>query len=307
MRPCFRIALLVVVLSGMTAAAHTDEGESLLPLIPAGSGERCVEETAFMRRNHMDLLDHQRDETMLKGIRGEPFSLRDCLDCHAVYGPGEIPVTAASPAHFCRACHDYAAVSIDCFQCHASRPEMADMPAADRGSEKAMSSTTKDKQPADIPGFDPVRRSFLSAMAAAAGVALAPGVMLYGIGGSATAHAGAAQAGVSGMVRWGMLIDLGRCDSGCDDCVSACAKENGLRGLGRPETDAQWIRKVTLKDKQTGHVQTLPLMCQHCEHPPCVDVCPTGSLVLKGSAVGEMTKKTQFLPYLKTMRESWYE
>jgi molybdopterin-containing oxidoreductase family iron-sulfur binding subunit len=44
-----------------------------------------------------------------------------------------------------------------------------------------------------------------------------------------------------------------------------------------PATDAQWIRKVTLQDKQTGHVQTLPLMCQHCEHPPCVDVCPTGA------------------------------
>ncbi len=31
------------------------------------------------------------------------------------------------------------------------------------------------------PGFDPTRRSFLSAMAAAAGVTLAPGVILYGI------------------------------------------------------------------------------------------------------------------------------
>ena len=45
----------------------------------------------------------------------------------------------------------------------------------------------------------------------------------------------------------------------------------------RPATDAQWIRKVTIKDRQTGYVQSLPLMCQHCEEPPCVDVCPTGA------------------------------
>ncbi len=76
-----------------------------------------------MRRNHMELLKHQRDETMLKGKRSEQYSLKECLSCHAVYGPDAIAVTAASPAHFCRSCHDYAAVSIDCFQCHASRPD----------------------------------------------------------------------------------------------------------------------------------------------------------------------------------------
>ena len=34
---------------------------------------------------------------------------------------------------------------------------------------------------------------------------------------------------------------------------------------------------MNLRDKRTGYAQTLPLMCQHCEHPPCVDVCPTGA------------------------------
>ena len=32
-------------------------------------------------------------------------------------------VSYASPQHFCRTCHIYAAVSVDCFECHASRPE----------------------------------------------------------------------------------------------------------------------------------------------------------------------------------------
>jgi tetrathionate reductase subunit B len=75
--------------------------------------------------------------------------------------------------------------------------------------------------------------------------------------------------------RWGLLIDTSKCSSGCDACVNACHIDNGVTGHNRPATDAQWIRKVTVKDKQTQKVTSLPLMCQHCENPPCVDVCPT--------------------------------
>ena len=121
--------MLMLVLVGMTSLAYAVEEQNaanggLLPVIPMGQGDSCVEDTDFMRRNHMDLLEHQRDETMKEGIRSKPYSLNECLSCHAVNGPDAIPVTASSPQHFCRSCHDYAAVSIDCFQCHASRPEV---------------------------------------------------------------------------------------------------------------------------------------------------------------------------------------
>jgi molybdopterin-containing oxidoreductase family iron-sulfur binding subunit len=99
-----------------------------------------------------------------------------------------------------------------------------------------------------------------------------PGVMLYEV-----AQAKPDDMAVTSKVRWGMLIDTRKCSEGCDDCVTACNEENGLTGHDRPETDVQWIRKVKLTDKQTGHVTSLPLMCQHCEKPPCVDVCPTGA------------------------------
>ena len=59
--------------------------------------------------------------------------------------------------------------------------------------------------------------------------------------------------------------------------MTACREENGWTGHGRPATDPQWIRKVNLRDKRTGYAQTLPMMCQHCADPPCVDVCPTGA------------------------------
>jgi len=125
---------------------------------------------------------------------------------------------------------------------------------------------------------DPVaaRRNFLQGAGAFLGTLLAPGVTLYAFGAS-EASARAPDEPASAKVRWGMLIDLNKCAKGCTGCVKACNEENGLNGTGRPETDAQWIRKVTLRDTKTDIVREAPMMCQHCEKPPCVDVCPTGA------------------------------
>ncbi|MGI9301140.1 MAG: sulfate reduction electron transfer complex DsrMKJOP subunit DsrO [Gammaproteobacteria bacterium] len=117
------------------------------------------------------------------------------------------------------------------------------------------------------------RREFLGKGAAAAGLfALAPGVRLIDL-----ALAKPDDDPASGETRWGMLIDATQCTEGCDACVTACNNEHGLAGFDRPQTDAQWIRKLTLRDRQTGKVTSLPMLCQHCEDPPCVDVCPTGA------------------------------
>jgi len=119
---------------------------------------------------------------------------------------------------------------------------------------------------------DEGRRHFLGMAAALAGIAVAPGVRLIEL-----ATARAPEEPASGKVRWGMLIDTDRCARGCDACVRACAEENGLAGFGRPRTDAQWIRIVKLRDRATGRTHAAPVLCQHCAHPPCVDVCPTGA------------------------------
>ena len=123
------MAGLAVVASATEQARVAETGRVPVPVIPMGQGDSCVEDTDFMRRNHMDLLKHQRDETMRDGIRSKQYSLTECISCHAVNGPDEIPITVSSPDHFCRSCHDYAAVKIDCFQCHASRPEPEDLAA----------------------------------------------------------------------------------------------------------------------------------------------------------------------------------
>ena len=126
------------------------------------------------------------------------------------------------------------------------------------------------------------RREFLKKSAVATVVTVAPGVLLHTI----NAEAEPRKEPVSDSVRWGMLIDTSKCADGCNDCVSACNKENGLDLVDKPEgaDDAlwerqrpHWIRQVQLKDNATGRITNLPLMCQHCEFPPCVDVCPTGA------------------------------
>lgn len=65
---------------------------------------------------------HQRDATLREGIRGKKHSLNGCLTCHAVKDAGNKPLTIASEKHFCNQCHRYAAVRIDCFDCHESTP-----------------------------------------------------------------------------------------------------------------------------------------------------------------------------------------
>lgn len=117
------------------------------------------------------------------------------------------------------------------------------------------------------------RRRFLGqATGITAAATLIPGVTLYSI-----ARARPADQPASSANRWGLLIDTGKCSIGCNTCVVACNTENGLQRVSSPETDAQWIRKLKLRDKHTGRTVSLPMMCQHCAHPPCVDVCPVGA------------------------------
>lgn len=117
-----KLALALVVLA--LASLHPAQaGDVPLPALTKGKGERCVEDTAVMRRDHMQMLGHQRDATVHEGIRTPQHSLKECITCHVTPGADGKPVTVADPKHFCRGCHDYAAVRPDCFECHASRPE----------------------------------------------------------------------------------------------------------------------------------------------------------------------------------------
>lgn len=81
------------------------------------------------------------------------------------------------------------------------------------------------------------------------------------------------------MVRYGMVIDLDRC-VGCAACAVACKAENSVTS-STPEDYKkrrlmEWNRVVTVFKGKFPNVSAsiMPLICNHCEHPPCVKVCP---------------------------------
>lgn len=119
-----RLAIILVLAGLFGGAATAQERSPLLPVVPKATGEAHPEGNAYMRINHMKLLRHDRDDTMHNGNRDIKYSLKECVTCHAVKGPDALPISIKEEGHFCRACHEYAAVKIDCFQCHNSKPEL---------------------------------------------------------------------------------------------------------------------------------------------------------------------------------------
>jgi predicted CXXCH cytochrome family protein len=92
--------------------------EANTPRLDVGKGGECVRDTQWMRKNHMHLLKHQRDETVRKGMRDAQVSLKNCVECHASTSDNSV---IAREDSFCAGCHRYEAVKIDCFECHASK------------------------------------------------------------------------------------------------------------------------------------------------------------------------------------------
>ena len=134
----------------------------------------------------------------------------------------------------------------------------------------------------------PSRRAFFEKAVSGLGLlVLAPGVKLVDL---AVAKSDAEP--VSASTRWGMFVDTSKCARGCTECVDACNDEHGLHGFDRPETDAQWIRKIDLVDESSGETHSLPMLCQHCADPPCVDVCPTGASFVRADGIVLVDKHT---------------
>ena len=120
----------LVILVGLTALPMLSNAGELGPVPPkakmkASDKTECVEPVGVMRKNHMEFLLHKRDETMREGVRTKKHSLAECIDCHVTPNNKGQFARFGDDKHFCSSCHNFAAVNVDCFDCHSDLPEDA--------------------------------------------------------------------------------------------------------------------------------------------------------------------------------------
>lgn len=74
------------------------------------------------------------------------------------------------------------------------------------------------------------------------------------------------------MTRYAMVMDLRRCTN-CKACHVACKAENDVP-LGVFRT---WVMESETGRYPDTNKSYLPRICNHCDDPPCVEVCPTAA------------------------------
>ncbi len=111
---------------GPAPAAGAAASRIPLPSFGVDRSTQCVLPAARMRLEHPSLLTHQRDRAVHLGLTDEQVSMKACVGCHAGAGAGASAGSVVGhPQAFCESCHRYAAVQIDCFDCHRARPVAA--------------------------------------------------------------------------------------------------------------------------------------------------------------------------------------
>src|SRR5690349_21795889 len=77
------------------------------------------------------------------------------------------------------------------------------------------------------------------------------------------------------------FIDPSRC-IGCNACVQACSECDTHKGYSMIQLD--YI------DRSTS-VQTVPVVCMHCDSPTCAEVCPADAIKRTGDGVVQSARK----------------
>lgn len=101
-------------------ATPQPEPKTDTPVIKQLEEKKCIEDTAFMKSSHMQLLDEWRDSVVRERNRvhvassGKRYKMslqNECMNCHS------------NKSEFCDQCHNYVAVKPFCWDCHIEPKE----------------------------------------------------------------------------------------------------------------------------------------------------------------------------------------